>query len=68
MGKKTTSTTPWKHRVMEQRRADAEARQAEYNKLTPQQKLARLDKLRLSASKERAKLSKKISEVSSKVR
>jgi len=39
-----------------QRKLEAETRQAEYNKLTPQEKLARLDAGGFTASKQRAKL------------
>lgn len=56
------STPPWKHVVMEKRRVDAEERQAAHDLLTPQQKLAKLDKGDLAAEKERAKLKKAIAE------
>jgi len=46
----------------EQRRKEAEARQAEYDKLTPQQKLKRLDDAGLRAKRHRARLEKQIEE------
>lgn len=51
---------PWKHEVQEQRRKDAEARQAAYDKLTPQQKLANLDKYKFLAKRERARITKQL--------
>lgn len=51
---------PWKHRVTEMRRKDAEARDAKYHALTPQQKLERLDRHMFVAKKERAKIQKLI--------
>jgi hypothetical protein len=56
-------TTPWKHAVMAQRRADAEARQAAYQKLTPQERLDRLNRANHRAVKERAKLATQIGKV-----
>lgn len=47
---------PWKHRVMEERRKAAEARQAEYNKLDIAAKLRKLDEGGFTASRQRAKL------------
>jgi len=42
--------------VMEQRRKDAEERQATYRALTPEQRLEKLDRLGHVATKERAKI------------
>lgn len=39
-----------------ERREEAQARQAEHSKLTPKQKLAKLDLMGYSATKERAQL------------
>lgn len=57
-GKKNGPIAPWKHRVKEARRKDAEARQAKYNALTPKQKLDKLDRGLFFAAKERAKIAK----------
>jgi hypothetical protein len=51
---------PWKSQVQAQRRKDAEARQAEYDKLTPQQKLTNLDRYGFQAKRERARISKQL--------
>lgn len=51
---------PWKEQVQEQRRKDAETRQAVYDKLTPQQKLANLDKYKFAATRERARIAKQL--------
>ena len=51
---------PWKHEVLAQRRKDAEARQVEYDKLTPQQKLAALDRYGFKATRERARIAKQL--------
>lgn len=53
---------PWKHLVQAQRREAAELRQAEYDKLSPSERLAKLDRLHLTAKKERAKLTAAIKE------
>ncbi len=71
---KTTTGTParasrrtnrgrWKHLVTAKRREEAEARQVEYDKKTPQQKIDALDALfgvGLGAAKERARLANKL--------
>lgn len=49
---------PWKHKAKEARRKDAEERQAAYDKLTKEQKLAKLDKYTHVAKRERARLEK----------
>lgn len=64
--KRTTSKVrknkgPWKKQAMRSRREIADERQALSDKLTPQQRLANLDKLNLTAAKERAKLLAKLS-------
>ena len=51
---------PWLHTVKAERRKAAEARQAEYDKLTIAQKIEKLDKLGLTATKVRAKLTKQL--------
>jgi hypothetical protein len=43
-----------------QKRQEALARQVEYESMTVQDRLARLDRLKLTAKKERAKLAKKL--------
>ena len=48
---------PWKASVMAERRKIAETRQFEYDKLSAQEKIARLDEGGLIAKKQRAKLS-----------
>jgi len=53
---KRKSTQPWKHLAQQTRRATAEARNAEYNKLTVQQKLDKLDNLGWTATRQRTKL------------
>jgi len=58
--KPKTNKGPWKHRVKEERRKVAEARNAEYNKLTIEQKLAMLNKYNFVAAKQRAKLQAKL--------
>lgn len=45
---------PWKHKVQLERRAAAEARQKEYDKLSPATKLAK------AGAKQKAKLLKKV--------
>lgn len=47
---------PWKHKRTEGRRQDAEERQKLYDALTPQQKIARLDKEGHSAEKQRKRI------------
>jgi len=62
VNKRQTPTRPWKHTVMKQRRADAEARQVAYDKLTVEQKLARLDAGNFVATKQRARLEAQLKE------
>jgi hypothetical protein len=52
---------PWKAATLAERRRSAEERQAKRDKLTAQQQLAMLDKLGLTAARERARLQKQIS-------
>lgn len=47
---------PWKDSVQVQRRKFAEERQAAYDKLSKEQKIAKLDAGRFVATKQRAKL------------
>jgi len=56
VGKPRTNKGPWKSQAVANRRKAAEERQKAHDKLTPQQLLARLDALGLTAVKERAKL------------
>jgi len=51
---------PWKHVQKQTRRERAEQMQAEYNKLTPEEKLAKLDAGGHRAVKQRARLLKQI--------
>lgn len=55
-GPRTNRTKGILKQAKAQRKLEAEQRQAEYNKLTPQQKLAKLDAGGFTATKERAKL------------
>jgi hypothetical protein len=55
---KTNVTKGIEKEAKARRRLEAEARNAEYQKLSPQQRLANLDKAGLKASKERAKIAK----------
>ena len=55
-----TNKGPWKHQVKAKRRLAAEERQDKHNTLTPQERLANLDKFHFEAKKERAKLAKLI--------
>lgn len=48
--------TPWKARATETRRKDAEERQKLYDALTPEQKIASLDKRGLNAKRERNRI------------
>lgn len=57
---KTNSAKGWLARRQATRRQVAEERNALYAKLTPQAKLAQLDKLNLKATKVRAKLAKQL--------
>jgi hypothetical protein len=67
MGKRTGKVNgpiaPWKHRRTEVRRKAAEERNEAYNKLTPKQKIERLDRYMHVATKERAKIAKLIKNV-----
>jgi len=51
---------PWKHNIMKIRREEAEKRNSAYNKLTIQQKLAKLDMNGYAATKQRFKLNSQI--------
>lgn len=53
-------TNPWKSRQQAERRAAAEERQAAYDSLTIEQKIAKLDAGKFRALKERAKLQKQL--------
>lgn len=55
-GKPNSPISPWKARARAVRRAAAEERNKLYRSLTPQQRLANLDKLGLTAKRERARL------------
>ena len=54
------SNSPWKDQIMQVRREAAEARQKVYDALSPQDKLARLDRYGFRAAKERAKIARKL--------
>jgi hypothetical protein len=61
-GKPNGPIYPWKAKQQAGRRKFAEERQAAYDKLTPQQKLDRLDKGNFKATKERTKIQRVIDE------
>jgi hypothetical protein len=50
------STQPWKAQAKATRRLAAETRQAEHDKLTPREKLKKLDRYGFDAKRERARL------------
>lgn len=52
---------------VERKKADAIERQAEYAKLSNEQKLARLDRANLTATRERYKLNTRISKAAAEV-
>jgi hypothetical protein len=59
-GTARTNKGPWLHIVKAERRKLAEARQAEYDKLTVEQKIAKLDKYQHTATRQRARLAKQL--------
>ena len=56
VGGARTNKGPWKDRVMEVRRKDAEERQKLYEALSPQQKIAKLDKEGHRAERQRKRI------------
>ena len=54
--------SPWKYKVKEERRKQAESRQAKYDKLTIAQKIQKLDANGHVATKQRARLLKQLGE------
>lgn len=54
--------SPWKAPVQAKRREEAEARNAKYQALSPMERLNRLDRAKLTAKRERAKIQSLLAE------
>lgn len=60
-GQPRTNKGPWKKQRQAKRHEAAQARQTIYNALTPEEKLAKLDRYNWIATKERTKIAKLMS-------